>query len=178
MRNMLFDKVEYKIEKTRHGIWRRHLNERGAYFAEYTSYATFLGWPLVHYTRGISPETGRRVTARGVIAVGRLAVGGLAIGHASFGLIAIGQAGLGLLFGLGQAATGLFAVGQLALGGGFGLGQIATGQTAVGQLAFGEYVLAQLGVGDYLWTPEQADAEAVSYFKELWSKLKEQLLLR
>jgi hypothetical protein len=74
-----------------------------------------LGLPLLHYTRGICPETGRRIIAKGVLAVGRLAMGVLAIGHASFGAIAIGQLGLGILLGLGQGATGLYAVGQVAL---------------------------------------------------------------
>ena len=49
----------------------------------------------MHYTRGKCPETGRRIIAKGVIAVGRLATGIVAIGHASFGLIAIGQLAYG-----------------------------------------------------------------------------------
>lgn len=99
-------------------------------------------------------------------------MGGIALGQAAFGLCAIGQAGFGVLFGLGQACSGLYAVGQLALGVDFGAGQLATGHTAVGQLALGEYVLAQLGIGSHLWTPEQSDPEAVAHFTALWERLR------
>jgi hypothetical protein len=170
MKNLLLEKVEYKIETTNFGVWRRFVYSNGAYFAEFRSHATFLGLPLFHYTRGKCPETGRRIIAKGVIAVGRLATGVVAIGHASFGLIAIGQLGLGLLFGLGQGSTGLYAVGQVAVGLLFGLGQIATGQIAIGQLAYGEYVLAQLGYGKHVWSQNRADPEAVVFFKSFLAK--------
>jgi hypothetical protein len=93
--------------------------------------------PVLHYTRGICPETGRRIVARGVIGVGRLATGVIAIGHASFGLVAIGQLAIGVLFGLGQAATGAVALGQLAIALVFGAGQIATGLVAIAQIGIG-----------------------------------------
>jgi len=170
MKNLLLENVEYKVETSNFGAWRRFLYPDGAYFAEFKSHATFLGLPLLHYTRGICPETGRRVIAKGVVAVGRLATGILAIGHASFGLIAIGQLGLGLLLGLGQGATALCAIGQAAVGLMFGLGQIATGEIAIGQLAYGKYVLAQVGYGDYVWSVKRADPEAVAFFKSLLAK--------
>ncbi len=172
MKNLLLDKVEYKVEKTRWGVWRSFLYPSGVYFAEFRSHGELLGLPVIHYTRGISPETGKRVVAKGIIAVGRLAIGVLAIGHASAGIIAIGQLGLGLLFGLGQACTGAYAVGQLALAALFGIGQVATGQVAIGQIAWGEYVLAQFGVGEHVWSAERADPEAVEYFKGLWTQLR------
>lgn len=170
MKNLLLENVEYKVETTRFGVWRRFLYPDGAYFTEFKSHATFLGLPLLHYTRGICPETGRRVIAKGVVGVGRLATGILAIGHASFGLIAIGQLGLGLLLGLGQGATGLYAVGQAAIGFLFGLGQVATGEIAIGQFAYGKYVLAQIGYGDYVWSTNRADPEAVVFFKSLLAR--------
>src|SRR3990172_3775434 len=114
MKNLLLENVEYKIETTSFGVWRRFVYLTGAYFAEFKSRATFLGLRLLHYTRGKCPETGRRIIAKGVVAVGRLAMGILAIGHASFGVIAIGQLGLGIVLGLGQGSTGIYAVGQFA----------------------------------------------------------------
>ncbi|MEW6375546.1 MAG: hypothetical protein AB1502_07120 [Thermodesulfobacteriota bacterium] len=170
MKNLLLENVEYKIEMTNFGVWRRFVYSNGAYFSEFKSHATFFGLPLLHYTRGKCPETGRRIIAKGVVAVGRLAAGILSIGQASFGVIAIGQAGLGLLFGLGQGATGLYAIGQVAMGLLFGLGQFATGEIAIGQLAFGKYVLAQLGFGEYVWSPKRADPEAVEFFKPLLAR--------
>ncbi len=170
MKNVLLENVEYKIETISFGVWRRFLDPTGAYFAEFKSHATFFGFPLLHYTRGKCPETGRRVVAKGVVAIGRLAMGILAIGHASLGLIAIGQLGLGLLLGLGQGSTGLYAFGQVAIGLLFGVGQMATGEIAIGQIAYGKYVLAQLGYGDYVWSMKRADPGAVALFKSLLAR--------
>ena len=155
---------------THWGTWRRFAYPNGKYFAEFRSHATFWGLPFLHYTRGICPETGRRVVAKGIIAVGRLAMGVLAIGQASFGLIAMGQAGLGLLFGLGQGATGLYAIGQIAIGVWLGAGQVATGEIAIGQVAFGKYVLAQLGFGEHVWSMDCADPEARAFFQALFAR--------
>jgi len=165
MKNLLLENVEYKVEETSWGTWRRFVYPDNKYFAEFRSHATFWGLPLLHYTRGICPETGKRVIAKGIIALGRLAMGVLALGHASFGLIAIGQLGLGLFLGLGQASTGVYAIGQVAIGLLFGLGQVATGEIVIGQVAYGKYVLAQLGMGEYVWSMNRADPEAVSFFK-------------
>ena len=90
MQNVLLERVEYQTETTHFGTWRCYLYPTGVYFAEFKSHSTFLGLPLVHYTRGICPETGKRIVAKGVIAIGRLATG----------ILAVGQLGLGLLLGL------------------------------------------------------------------------------
>lgn len=149
--NMLLQDVEYQTEVTALGVWRRFLYPTGMLFEEFVSHRQLLGLPMLHYTRGICPETGKRVVARGVIAIGRLAMGIVAIGHASIGVVAIGQLAIGLVFGLGQASTGVFAIGQLAIALAFGLGQGAVGTVVIGQFAFGEYVLAQLGFGPHVW---------------------------
>lgn len=170
MKNMLLEKVEYKIEKTNLGTWRSFVYPSGEYFSEFTSHNTMFGLPVLHYTRGKCPETGRRIVAKGIIAVGRLATGVIAIGHAALGVLAIGQLGLGLLFGLGQASSGVLAVGQLALGFYFGIGQVATGIIAIGQIGIGKYVLAQMGIGKYVWSQKTADPQAVEFFKSLLQK--------
>lgn len=167
MGNLLLEKAEYKIEKTSFGTWKRYVYPTGMRFEEFRSHAVWQGLPLLHYTNGICPETGKRVVAKGVIAIGRIAAGILAIGHAAFGLIAVGQLGLGLLLGLGQASIGIYAVGQLAIGVAFGLGQLAIGYTAIGQFALGNYVLAQIGFGKYLVTSEIAEPEALEHFSWL-----------
>lgn len=167
MGNLLLEEIEYKIDETHFGVWRRYGYETGASYHEFKSHASWLGMPLVHYTYGRNPETGKRVIAKGVIAVGRLACGIVAIGHATFGLLAVGQLAIGLAFGLGQLSTGLAAVGQAALAIVFGLGQFATGYIAIGQLALGVYVLAQSGLGEFVWSVKQADPEAIEFFKSL-----------
>jgi hypothetical protein len=167
MKNMLLEKIEYKEDATELGTWRRFVYPTGELFEEFTSHQRYLGLPLIHYTRGRCPETGKRVVARGVVAIGRLAVGGVAIGQASFGLIAIGQLAIGVALGLGQATTGVLAVGQLAVGLLFGLGQFTTGYVAVGQLALGKYVLAQVGAGQHVWDAKAASPVAKQFFRSL-----------
>lgn len=143
----------------------------GRCFSEYRSDASFFGLPLLHYTCGICPETGRRVVARGVIAVGRLACGVVAIGQASVGVVAIGQLAIGMVLAFGQAAFSVVAVGQLAVAISVGIGQVATGYTAIGQIALGKFVLAQKGFGHNVWCVGRTDADAVAYFRSLWGRL-------
>jgi len=171
MQNLLLEDVAYKIERTRWGIWRRYLYPSGAYFSEFKAHRMVWGLPLVHYTNGICPETGKRVVAKGVLAVGRLATGVVAIGQAALGVIAIGQLALGFLFGLGQGSSGVVAVGQIAFGMALGIGQLATGLTAIGQLGIGRQVLAQVGFGEHVWSTKRADPEAVEYFHALYERL-------
>jgi hypothetical protein len=167
MRNMFLEKPEYKIEQTATGVWRHYGYENGTSFHEFRSNATWMGLPLIHYTSGKCPETGRRICAKGIIAIGRIACGIIAIGHASIGIIAIGQLAIGLLFGLGQVATGVAAVAQVAIGVYFGLGQLTTGYIAIGQIAFGKYVFAQFGLGEYVLSMTRKDPQAIEFFKTL-----------
>jgi hypothetical protein len=166
MGNLLLEQVEYKIEETNFGTWQRYVYANGAGFHEFKSHATLFGLPLIHYTYGKNPQTGRRVVAKGIIAIGRLACGFIAIGHASFGLLAIGQAAVGVI-GLGQLSIGLAAIGQLAIAAYFGLGQFAAGYIAIGQVGIGKYVLAQAGFGEFVWSVQRADPQAVEFFKSL-----------
>jgi hypothetical protein len=170
MNNLLLENIEYKTEETRFGRWRRYMYASGQTFDEYKTNRTLFGLPLIHYTHGKCPETGRRIVAKGIIGVGKLATGVIAIGHASVGVIAVGQLAISPLFGFGQAAIGAFAVGQLALGVIFGLGQFATGVIAIGQFAVGKYVLAQIGFGEYVWSTKRADSEAYQFFKFLLNR--------
>ncbi len=165
MPNTFLEKIEYKIEETAMGTWMRYGYENGTSFHEFKSHIGWMGLPLIHYTYGRNPETGRRVTAKGVIAVGRVACGIIAIGQVSIGLLAIGQFAIGILFGLGQLSIGLAAIGQAAIGVYFGLGQLATGQVAIGQLAFGKYVLAQVGFGENVLSITRRDELATEFFR-------------
>jgi hypothetical protein len=165
MPNTFLEKIEYKIEVTTMGTWMRYGYENGTSFHEFRSHLKWLGFPFIHYTYGRSPETGGRITAKGVIAVGRIACGVIAIGQLSIGLLAIGQLAVGILFGLGQLSTGFAAVGQAAVGVYFGLGQTAIGQIAIGQLAYGKYVLAQVGFGENVLSITRRDELAAEFFK-------------
>lgn len=167
MPNVLLEEIEYKVDETGFGTWRRYGYINGTSYHEFTSHARLFGLPLVHYTYGRNPEMGRRKCAKGIIAVGRFACGIIAIGHVSFGLVAIGQLSIGIILGFGQLATGVWAIGQIAIGLVFGLGQFAMGYVAIGQFAFGKYVLAHLGWGEFVWTVKRADMQAIEFFKNL-----------
>jgi hypothetical protein len=168
--NLLLTEIQYKTEETRRGVWRRFVYPDGGRFAEYKSHRKWGTLPLVHYTYGKCPETGKRITARGVIAVGRFAHGIIAIGQVSMGVIAVGQLSLGVLLCVSQAAFGGIAIGQAAIGLLFGLGQLATGQVVIGQLAFGSYVLAQLGWGTHVIDSRMVDPVAKDFFMRLIGK--------
>jgi hypothetical protein len=167
MKNELLEQVEYKVIETGFGVWKSFGYVTGLSYHEFTSHAKVGTLPLVHYTYGRCPETGRRKVAKGVIAVGRIACGIIAIGQLAIGLVPIGQAAFGLVVGIGQISTGLFAAGQAAIGFYFGLGQFATGYIAIGQFAVGVYALGQLGFGKYVWSLSRADEAAKEFFHTL-----------
>src|SRR6266566_1976842 len=102
---MAEQQIEYEVEELPKGTWRRFRYEDGRRFEEYTSRRRFFGMPLLHYTHGLCPDTGKHIVAHGVLAIGKSARGVLAIGQFSRGLLAIGQ-----------CAIGVVAVGQLAVG--------------------------------------------------------------
>src|SRR5215210_2663828 len=110
--NILRNDVDYIIQETANGVWRRYMYPNGRRFAEFKSYLNVGGLPLVHYTYGVCPQTNRRITAHGIIAIGRIASGVIAIGQIAIGLIAIGQLSVGLLLALGQLSVGAYCFGQ------------------------------------------------------------------
>ncbi len=181
MRNQLLEEVEYKVKKTDFGTWRSFGYANGKSFHEFKSHSRLLGLPLVHYTFGKNPETGRRKCAkgfiavgcfaRGIISVGLISIGCLATGLLAFGLLAIGGLGMAALFAFAQFAFAPVAVGQFAIGLLFGLGQFATGYVAIGQIAFGKYVFAQVGFGQFVKSMSRADQQALEFFR-LWPVIK------
>src|SRR6478609_5377700 len=147
--NVLRSDVDYIVQETTNGVWRRYLYSDGRRFAEFKSYLNVGGLPLVHYTYGICPQTGRRITAHGIIAIGRIASGVVAIGQFAIGLVAIGQLSIGLLLALGQASFGAYCLGQLA---------------------FGTNVLAQMGFGKHVVDMHGVDPAAKDFFLGLIGK--------
>ena len=166
MTNLMLSPVELQVVETPRGTWRRYLHPNGSRYAEFTSSTTVLGLPLLHYTAGISPATGTYAVARGFIAVGRRAVGVVAIGRLAAGLVAIGQAAVGAI-AVGQAALGVVCLGQLALGMALGVGQVATGVVCIAQVGFGRWVLAQVGIGQHVWSMGAKDPAAIEFFRSL-----------
>jgi hypothetical protein len=172
MANLQNTEIDYKIKETDRGVWRTYVYESGQSFREYRSKMEIMGLPFIHYTYGKCPETGKRICARGFIAVGRFAYGIIAVGHVSFGIVALGQLAVGLI-AFAQLCIGLVGLGQAALMVILGVGQIATGYTAIGQFVLGYYVLGQAGWGVHAWTMAARDPEAYQVFRwliDLFSK--------
>jgi hypothetical protein len=165
MESLQYESIEYQIEETPAGTWKSFVTFDGKLFREFTSRRRVFGMPLLHYTNGRDPQTGRRKAARGFFAVGRIAIGVFPVGQLAIGIVPIGQAAFGLLFGLGQLSTGVVAIGQVALGVAFGLGQVATGWISIGQLAAGF-----LSLGQYTWATHgrnmfYSDPAAKAFFR-------------
>lgn len=118
-------------------------------------------FPLVHIAFGRTEE-GRLRVAKGVVAIGQFGIG----------VVTIAQVGVGFLFGLGQFILGFVVVAQFALAVYFGLGQFAAGYIAIGQFALGYYVLAQTGLGKYVWSAESRDPAAAQFFEHLSKEAK------
>jgi hypothetical protein len=166
--NLLLKEIQYQWEETAMGTWRRYVYPNGSLFSEFKSHGHFGPMPILHYTYGKCPETGRRIVAHGFIAIGRLARGVIAIGHASVGIIAIGQLAVGLVMGIGQLTAAAIAIGQIALGVVFGFGQLTTGYIAIGQVAIGTYVLAQMGFGTHVWDAVHGVSDGAKQFFGPW----------
>lgn len=120
-------------------------------------------WPLVHIAFGKNKKTGKWLIAKGIVAIGQYAIG----------VITIAQFGVGLLFGFDQFMAGFTAISQFALTIHFGIGQFVTGKTAIGQFAYGQYVLARVGYGEFVWSVSRKDPVAVEYFECLWTAFKQ-----
>jgi len=158
MGNLLNQQPDYVISQNMWGVTRKYLYESGMLFREFTSHWKMGVLPLVHITTGINPQTGKRLWAKGFLAVGRKAVGVIAIGQVSVGIIAIGQLSIAIIFALGQfSIAGLFSAGQMAVA-----------AIAIGQFAAGFYVLGQFAVGKFVFSAATQDYEAVTFFKSLW----------
>jgi hypothetical protein len=172
MANLLNQQPDYVFSQNRLGATRKYLYESGMLFREFKSHLKIGALPLVHITLGVNPETGKRIWAKGVIAIGRKAAGIIAIGQLAIGVISIGQLSIALLIALGQLSiAGLFAAGQGSVGA-VAIGQAAGGLVAIGQFAAGFYALGQFGTGKFVLSTHIRDPQAVNFFKSLLDGLK------
>ncbi len=162
MANLLNQQLDYVFSQSRWGITRKYLYESGMLFSEFKSHLKIGSLPLVHTTSGINPETGKRLWAKGVIAVGRKAAGVIAIGQLAVGIIAIGQLSIALVAGLGQLSIAIL----------FSAGQAAAALVAIGQFAAGFYALGQFATGKFVLSTTVRNQQAVNFFKSLLEGLK------
>jgi len=162
MANLLNQPPDYVFSRSRWGTTRKYLYNSGMLFREFKSHLKIGTLPLVHITLGVNPETGKRLWAKGLIAVGRKAAGIIAIGQLAIGVISIGQLSIGLLIAMGQLSIAIL----------FAAGQVGIGFVAIGQLAAGFYVLGQAGFGKFVLSTHTRNPQAVNFFKPLLEGLK------
>lgn len=137
---------------------------------EYRSRATLFGMPLLHVRFG-PDETGRKMPAKGWIAMGEtaygavFACGAVAIAPVSFGALAIGGFAWGG-FGIGILAFGGMSLGVAATGGG-AIGYIAWGGAAIGWLgaAGGAAVAHHFALGGGALAEHANDPAAVAFMQ-------------
>lgn len=115
---------------------------------EYRSEIELFGLPLIHITRGVDPNTGRRRVSRGIIAIGEVAIGLIAVGGFALGGIAIGGMGIGLL-AIGGLALGVMAFGALSFGLFFAMGTVALSlMYAIGWSALAPHFIDANGIDE------------------------------
>ena len=114
---------------------------------EYRSEDELFGLPLIHITRGIDPNTGRRRVSRGIIAIGEVAIGVIAVGGFVLGGIAIGGMGIGII-AIGGVAFGVMALGAISFGLFFAMGTVALSlMYAIGWSALAPHFIGANGIG-------------------------------
>jgi len=130
---------------------------------EYRSKATLFGWPLLHIATGVDPTTGRRRSAKGIIAVGTAPRGVIAFGDVAVGVIACGIFCYGPI-AIGIVSVGIVAVGSVAVGLLVAMGGAALAPVAIGGAAFGYYANGAIAWGQHALAPGISDPLAEQFF--------------
>lgn len=137
---------------------------------EYRSKATLCGWPLLHVATGVDPATGRKRSAKGIIAVGSAPRGVIAFGDVAVGVIACGIFGYGLV-SISIVAVGVVAMGSVAAGLWLAMGGVAIAPVALGGAAFGWYANGAIAWGKHAMSPHVHDPLADAFFNPLSTRL-------
>ncbi len=130
---------------------------------EYRSKTTVFGWPLVHIATGVDPASGRKRTAKGIVAMGCAPRGVIAFGDVAVGVIACGIFGYGVI-SVSVVAVGVVALGSLAAGLLAAMGGVALAPVALGGAAFGYYANGALACGKHALSPSGYDPIAGKFF--------------
>jgi len=130
---------------------------------EYRSKATLFGWPLLHVAIGVNPATGRKRSARAIIAVGTAPRGVIAFGDEAVGVIACGIFGCGVV-SFSVIAVGMFACGSVAVALVFAMGGMAIAPVAMGGAVLGWFANGALAWGKHAISPTVYDPVADKFF--------------
>ena len=96
--------------------------------------------------------TGRKRTAKGIIALGCHPRGVIAFGDVAVGVIACGIFGYGLI-SISVVAVGVFAIGSVAVGLWLAMGGVALAPIAIGGAVFGYYANGAMAWGKHALSP-------------------------
>ena len=130
---------------------------------EYRSKATLFGWPLVHVATGVDSVTGRKRSAKGIIALGNSPRGIIAFGDVAVGVVACGIFGYGII-SMSVVAVGVVALGSLSVGLGLAMGGVAVAPVALGGAVFGYFANGALAWGAHAMSPAVYNAAADKFF--------------
>ena len=137
---------------------------------EYRSKATLFGLPWLHVAIGVNPTTGRKRTAKGIIALGTAPRGVIAFGDVAVGVIACGIFGYGLI-SISVVAVGVVALGSVAAGLWLALGGVAIAPLAMGGAVCGYYANGAIAWGKHAISPAVQDPLAAEFFNPWIAKL-------
>ena len=141
---------------------------------EYRSRAEVFGLPWLHVAIGVNPATGRKRSAKGIIALGSAPRGVIAFGDTAVGVIACGIFGYGLV-SISVVAVGVVAIGSVAAGLWWAVGGLALAPVALGGLAMGYYASGQVVVGKYVMGLHQVNPVAEAFFNPWVNKVVEKV---
>ena len=133
---------------------------------EYRSKAALFGLPWLHVAIGVNPATGRKRTAKGIIAMGNAPRGVIAFGDVAVGVVACGIFGYGLI-SISVVAVGVVALGSVAVGLLLAMGGAAAAPIAIGGAAIGYYANGALAWGKHAISPGAYDPLAEGFFNPL-----------
>jgi len=159
--------IKTDVENVSLAFERMPLHLRQMMGWEYRSRKTLFGLPLLHIAYGLDPVSGRRRTAKGIVAVGERAVGVVAFGGMACGGIVFGGLGIGLVSFSGLA-LGLVSMGGLALGLLLAYGGLAAAPFAIGGLAAGWVATGGAAFGGHVLSGSSSDPLAKEFF-EAWA---------
>ncbi len=130
---------------------------------EYRSKAALFGLPWLHVAIGVNPATGRKRSAKGIIALGSAPRGVIAFGDVAVGVVACGIFGYGVI-SISVVAVGVVALGSVAVGLWLAMGGVAVAPVAIGGAVFGYYANGAMAWGKHAIGPGVYDPSAEKFF--------------
>lgn len=143
---------------------------------EYRSKAGVFGLPWLHVAIGVNPATGRKRSAKGIIALGSAPRGIIAFGDTAVGVIACGIFGYGVV-SLSVVAVGVFALGSVAVGLWLAIGGVAMAPVTMGGAVYGYYASGQIAWGKHALGPGLSDPLAEKFFSPWAAKLVPRVIM-